>query len=1229
MAKQIKRTDIVEDGLFDSLKKDARNAKKETDLLELSLEAIVQATERIKKSSSSVKGGILGINRKDIADLQKLNKLQDKAYQNSVNKEKLDKQKAVTQKQLEVNRQTEIKTQILLRKEEERLTKSRQREAKAVKEEGNAYKELTKTTRDLKNESKRLGAELIHLEATGKKGSKQWHQTSIEYKRVSNQALKLDKSLKKIDSRVGDNFRNVGNYKSALKGLVRGMATLAGGFGVFQILRGAGETVINFQRNIADLSAITGASGAELDKYKQKAIDLGKDVQGGASAVVEAFKLIGSAKPELLENSDALIKVADSAILLSKASGLELPEAVTRLTDAMNQFGASAEEADKFVNVLANGAKFGSAEIPQITDALLKFGAVARSSNVPIEESTALIETLAENGLKGAEAGTALRNVMIKMSAPNALPKKAQDVIKGLGISFEELRDPSKSFSERLELLKPLLDESGGLTKVFGAENQIAGQILIENTKRISELNSSMGTLGTSQEQAFIRSQTLAEAGNRLKETWNSWILEMTEGVDASSKMTNALDFLAENLDSIISLVLKLATAYGVYKTALFSVKLVDKIKEQLAYNKAVKASGESSVTAGTGVKAFGQALKSIVILALISALFEMATALYDIASGAREVRETLEVLEGFTKRQALIDEKRARKIQETLKGQLQNLELAKSKGEITNEIFIEQSKSYIASAREQLKVQREMKQETLDGFKMVLKNERVLQKNGENTIKRRAQIESLRENIKQYGAGVDNLTELIGALNDEEFRLTLSQNESAKSSLEAGEAIDSEKDALKDLNDELERNLAIRNGIKELEDLRASGDILKAEQGTQGAFETQLSLAENVGQVDIEVLKKRLDEEFNLKERKLERDKEFRKKLAQDTIQDATLLQIELDRIDEQFTQDSDALNIEETEKRKGLFGQLLKAKDEFREKEKENDEKSAEEKAKSDEDFSKAELDRLKKQADDRQKIIDEVTKRLLDARDERIKAIDDEISASEKQRDLFAQMAINGNITAKESLAEQNQIIEEKNREKANEERKKQQIQMISAILTAFNNNLEAGDDSGTAFTKAVSTNQLLQAFINTIGQTPAFFEGTESTGSGGNLDSNGGFHAILHKDEAVLNAEMNKKKLSAGLTNKSMLEGALQNQQFMEQQRLNDFTGSTQIASGFGSELVVQSLMKVEGKLDNLNKTIENRPVSNWEVGEATQKMFELVNTIKKGNLVTQKTFKVKP
>lgn len=385
----------------------------------------------------------------------------------------------------------------------------------------------------------------------------------------------LDKRVRTADKAVGDFTKNVGNYPT-LKGLTSGLKDLVGAFGIVggvqafaSIVGDAYKTIKQFEQGLADLSAITGATGKDLNFLRDNAIDLGQNVKGGAIAVVEAYKLIAGAKPELLSNAQALNAVTDAAITLSQAAGIELPTAATALTDAMNQFGADASRAQEFIDALANGAKFGSAEIPQLTEALLKFGAVARSTNVSIQESAALVELLAENGLKGADAGTALRNVLLKISAPNALPKLARAEFEKLGISLEKLGDKSIPIQQKLESLKPLLKDNASIVKVFGLENATAAINVLSHTDRLKELTGQMGEVGTAAEQAAIRMNTLDGKTEILKSTYDSFILSIGKGSGAISEF---FKFFIDGASAALKDLIRLNTSWD---------ELFDKAKQE------------------------------------------------------------------------------------------------------------------------------------------------------------------------------------------------------------------------------------------------------------------------------------------------------------------------------------------------------------------------------------------------------------------------------------------------------------------------------------------------------------------------------------------------------------------------------------------------------------------------------------------------------------------------
>jgi len=320
-----------------------------------------------------------------------------------------------------------------------------------------------------------------------------------------------------------------------------------------------------FENSLANLSSITGATGKDLGFLKEAAIDLSKQGKQSAVDYVEAFKLIASAKPELLEQKESLVAVTKAAKLLSDAAGLELPDAATRLTDALNQFGAPAQDAQKYVDALAAAAKYGAAEVPEVTEALLKFGAQAKSSNIDIYESSAAIELMAEKGIKGAEAGTQLRNVFLALNAVDALPKTALEALKQAGINTDVLKDKSLSLEDRLKELSKIQNNATALVQVFGKENFNAAQILLQGLPRYTELTQQIKEQGVAQQQAAVNTNTLSNAWEKFKNVLsanflngdNSFLKNLVNGMTALVEPTKTA---TQNFDDLTGKVVQLHT---------------------------------------------------------------------------------------------------------------------------------------------------------------------------------------------------------------------------------------------------------------------------------------------------------------------------------------------------------------------------------------------------------------------------------------------------------------------------------------------------------------------------------------------------------------------------------------------------------------------------------------------------------------------------------------------
>lgn len=423
----------------------------------------------------------------------------------------------------------------------------------------NGYEEIGEASREAVNGAAK---DQEKLAGSTKKGNKALDDQRGIIEKLEDHLARLEKGqrkatnvadVKKYNTEIAKTRASLNRLKGAgvsSIGAVNGAATVSKG--VFASLRGtiattfaplfaAGaavegirqiiSTVTQYEQTAADLQAITGANGDTLEFLKQSAVEVGLETTVSAAQTLEAYKLIASAKPELLSNAEGLAEITREAVTLTEAMGGDLPTAATNLTDIMNQFNAPASEASRFVNALAAGSKEGSADVGQLAAAMLVAGTEAKSSNVAFEESVSLLEVLAEKGKKGAEAGTGLRNILSKLSATDILPKDATDRLKTAGVDIDTLSDKSLSFTDRLRALAPVQNDANALTAVFGLENKAVAQILLENTDRADELTAAVTGTSVAYDQANVRTATAAGEFTKLKNTITALVTEGGDGL--------------------------------------------------------------------------------------------------------------------------------------------------------------------------------------------------------------------------------------------------------------------------------------------------------------------------------------------------------------------------------------------------------------------------------------------------------------------------------------------------------------------------------------------------------------------------------------------------------------------------------------------------------------------------------------------------------------------------
>lgn len=398
-------------------------------------------------------------------------------------------------------------------------------------------------------------------------------------------AAKVKGEIDSIEQSLGRFTGNVGNYKSAFSSLAQILTGgLIGGGLVLTInqisqafTKGLDE-VQAYEAGLSRLSSITGVTGDQLEEFRKRAeglttIQIGDNqIVNRATDIFEAFTLVGSARPELLEDAAALEEVTKQAIILSKASGDDLNTSVEAITTTLGQFQLNATESKRVINELAAGSKLGASEIVDTTVALQKFGTTAAVANVSTSESIALIETLADRQLKGQEAGTQLRNILAKLAAADILPPKALIELEKAGVDLNVLKDTTVPLITRLQELGKLQGNTAALTKVFGLENLAAAQIITQGIPKYQELVAGIEGTNDAYEQAAINADNVTQRLDNLK---NQGVNLLTQAFIAGEPVIEGIISLLSGFVEILSeapdLISDNAAEFGALTLAVFA----------------------------------------------------------------------------------------------------------------------------------------------------------------------------------------------------------------------------------------------------------------------------------------------------------------------------------------------------------------------------------------------------------------------------------------------------------------------------------------------------------------------------------------------------------------------------------------------------------------------------------------------------------------------------------
>lgn len=410
---------------------------------------------------------------------------------------------------------------------------------------------------------------------------------------------------------------------------------------------------LNFQKSMADMSAITGLTGDALAELGEMARQNALDFGGDAASSVETYKLLLSQLgPGLAKTPELLNEMARSSETLAKTMGGDVTGATQVLTTAMNQYNVdmsdpikATETLNQMMNAMAASAKEGSSELPTLQSAVNVVGGDASRAGVHFNEMLASIQILDKAGKKGAEGGVALRNVLSSLAQGRFLPKDVQEELKAAGINVNDLGDKSKSLQDRLELLKPIANDTALVAKLFGKENQGSAQALIQAGDAMGDLTEKITGTNTAFEQAEVIMETTAEKQARMKAAIDDAKISFFEATGGASAYLAPLAELGTTLAGfapVIGLVGKGLKLLKIDKLALAAASKVAELA-QWAWNAALNANPIGLIIAG--------------VVALTAVVYALAKA-FDTSTGAERANQAIKerVIEKTAQERAELD---------------------------------------------------------------------------------------------------------------------------------------------------------------------------------------------------------------------------------------------------------------------------------------------------------------------------------------------------------------------------------------------------------------------------------------------------------------------------------------------------------------------------------------------------------------------------------------------
>ena len=266
--------------------------------------------------------------------------------------------------------------------------------------------------------------------------------------------------LSSLSSKLGSGLKTAAKVGAA--------AVTAVGSGIAALGTYAAKVGGDFEAQMSKVSAISGATGDDLQALEDKAKQLGIDTKFSATEAGQAFEYMAMAGWKTEQMLDGVAGIMD----LAAASGEDLAMVSDIVTDAMTAFGLSADQSTHFADVLAKASSNANTNVGLMGETFKYVAPVAGAMGFSVEDTATAIGLMANAGIKGSQAGTALRAMFSRLAKPT---DEVATAMKTLNLS---ITNSDGSMRELDDIMADLRKGFDGLTEAEKTQiaSQLAGQ---------------------------------------------------------------------------------------------------------------------------------------------------------------------------------------------------------------------------------------------------------------------------------------------------------------------------------------------------------------------------------------------------------------------------------------------------------------------------------------------------------------------------------------------------------------------------------------------------------------------------------------------------------------------------------------------------------------------------------------------------------------------------------